>query len=165
MIRRATARDLAMLETLQRFVPAPAPELLEPAAGAKVILTTADPADGTRAADADERDSTEGQGGSFGRGGLFGRGVPVGYLLWLPGDPVYVAELVVAPEFRREGRARALFVTMVETLSPGTRVRLQVAESNDAARSLYRSLGFAPVGRDAEAYEEETGIWMESVVG
>lgn len=148
-----------MLETLQRFVPAPAPELLEPAAGAKIILTTVDPAGGTPAADADDRDSAGGRGGSF------GRGAPVGYLLWLPGDPAYVAELVVAPRFRREGRARALLATMLAALSSGTRVRLQVAESNDAARSLYRSLGFAPVGRDAEAYEEETGIWMETVVG
>lgn len=136
MIRPVRDDDFPMLQTLQRFLPEPAPELLEPAAGAYILVSTDDDSD-----------------------------VPVGYLLWLSGEPMYVAELVVGPAFRREGRARGLLTALLESLSPGTRVRLQVGESNAAARSLYDELGFVPVGRDPDAYESEPGLWMERVVG
>lgn len=135
-----------MLETLQRYLTQPAPELLEPAAGAEILVTTAE---ATGTGGGAREDPAE---------------VAVGYLLWLPGDPVYVAELVVAPAFRRAGRASALVTTLLGDLAPGTRVRLQVAESNDAARELYRSLGFAVVGHDPNAYEAGPGLWMETVV-
>lgn len=125
-----------MLRTLQGFLTEPAPELLDPAAGAYILVSTDDDSD-----------------------------TPVGYLLWLSGDPMYAAELVVAPTFRREGRARGLLQALAGSLSPGTRLRLQVAESNQGARRLYEQLGFVPVGHDPDAYETGPGLWMELVVG
>lgn len=139
MIRPATEADLPVLETLQRFLSEPAPELLHPTAGALILVSTVGAVD----SDGD---------------------TAVGYLLWLPGDPVYAAELVVAPAYRRQGRGRALFTAMLSSQPPGTRVRLQVAESNTAAQALYESLGFSVIGRDPEAYEAEAGRWLETVV-
>lgn len=144
MIRPARPADLPVLETLQRGLEEPSPELLDPAAGAEILVSTA----GEPAWDREGIDPE----------------TPVGYLLWLPGESVYVAELVVAPGFRREGRARKLFVALFATLAPGTLVRLQVAAENEDAQSLYRSLGFEFVGRDADAYESDAGLWMATVV-
>jgi ribosomal-protein-alanine N-acetyltransferase len=147
VIRAATDADRPVLQTIQRFLDEPAPELLDPAAGAEVLVSTVDAEDGHTG------DSTR------------GTDLPVGYLLWLPGDPVYAAELVVAPAYRRQGRGRALFTTMLGLQPSGTRVRLQVAESNHGAQALYESLGFSVIGRDPDAYESGAGRWMEMVVG
>lgn len=133
-----------MLETLQRSLREPSPDLLDPASGAEILVSTT----GERA---------------WVREGV-APDAPVGYLLWLPGETVYVAELVVAPEFRREGRGRGLLEALLDTLRSGTPVRLQVAAANEAAQSLYRSLGFEVVERDPEAYESGTGLWMATVV-
>lgn len=133
-----------MLETLQRTLREPSPPLLDPAVGASVLVSTVgDPSGGREGDPAD---------------------APVGYLLWLPGETVYVAECVVAPAFRREGRARRLFAELFASLPAGTPVSLQVAAANGPARSLYRSLGFEVVDRDPDAYESVPGLWMATVV-
>lgn len=93
-----------------------------------------------------------------------GADTPVGYLLWLPDTPVYAAELVVSPAYRRQGRGRSLFLALFASLPVGTVVRLQVAADNEGAQSLYRSLGFDVVGRDPDAYESGPGLWMEATV-
>lgn len=167
MIRPATDADRPVLQTLQRFLDEPATELLEPAAGAEVLVSTVD-AEGTSlassAGSAGEPQSSTGARQTRANDSRPGAALPVGYLLWLPGDPVYVAELVVAPAYRRQGRGRRLFTTMLGLQPSGTRVRLQVAESNDGAQSLYESLGFSVIGRDTDAYEAEAGRLMETVV-
>jgi ribosomal protein S18 acetylase RimI-like enzyme len=85
---------------------------------------------------------------------------PVGYLLAVTGDggvPVasgtaadaledgtpttHVAELVVAPEARRNGHASALLATVLST-HPTATVTLTVAPANEAARALYDRFGF-----------------------
>ncbi|WP_224334558.1 GNAT family N-acetyltransferase [Haloprofundus halobius] len=80
-------------------------------------------------------------------------GTPVGYLLSVYGDEVHVAEIAVAPEHRREGRASALLSTLVASLEPGTRVTVAVEPGNDAARALYESAGFRQVRRDNSYFE------------
>ena len=79
----------------------------------------------------------------------------VGYLLPVdaPNRPgVHVAELVVAPEFRREGRARGLLrAAIADADGP---VTLQAHPENDAALALYESLGFAVVERRPDAYAD-----------
>ena len=69
----------------------------------------------------------------------------VGYLsaVWL-GKTLGIEEVAVLPELRRMGIGRAL----VATALPGAaHAVLSVAESNRAARELYRSLGFSLSGR------------------
>ncbi|MFC7096707.1 GNAT family N-acetyltransferase [Halobaculum marinum] len=80
--------------------------------------------------------------------------VPVGYLLAVDGDGTHVAELVVHPARRREGRATALFDRLFErTTGP---VTLLVAADNDPARRLYADLGFHRVERRPGFYDDGT---------
>ena len=79
----------------------------------------------------------------------------VGYLLPVdaPNRPgVHVAELVVAPAFRREGRARELLrAVLADADGP---VTLQAHPDNDAALALYASCGFEVVERRPNAYAD-----------
>jgi ribosomal-protein-alanine N-acetyltransferase len=88
----------------------------------------------------------------------------VGYLLYLPGEPVYAAELVVHPDYRREGRGRALFRALFDRLDAGTEVVLRVAAGNEGAQSLYDELGFERVAVEPDAYDEDVGYRMRAVV-
>lgn len=84
-------------------------------------------------------------------------GTPVGYVLPVGrGDSDrHVAELVVAPAHRREGRARRL---LERVLADGERVTLLVHPDNDGARSLYESLGFEYVARRPEFYADADAL-------
>ncbi|QKG93213.1 GNAT family N-acetyltransferase [Halorubrum salinarum] len=79
----------------------------------------------------------------------------VGYLLPVdaPNRPgVHLAELVVAPGFRREGRASGLLrAAIADADGP---VTLQAHPDNDAALALYDSLGFEVVERRPDAYAD-----------
>ena len=133
MIREGRPGDRPTVRRLQAKLPEPAPELLDPAAGGELLVTTDD-------------------------------GAVVGYLLWFPGESVYVAELVVHPDYRREGRGRELFRGLFDRLDPGTEVTLRVAVENEAARALYAELGFERVDVDPDAYDDGPGILMRAVV-
>ncbi|QAU13898.1 GNAT family N-acetyltransferase [Halorubrum sp. BOL3-1] len=79
----------------------------------------------------------------------------VGYLLPVDGPDrcgAHVAELVVAPVFRRQGRGRALLRAAIDDADGP--VTLQVHPDNDAALGLYESLGFAVVERRPDAYAD-----------
>lgn len=71
-------------------------------------------------------------------------GVPVGYSHSFTAEVAHVAELVVAPAHRRQGRGRRLFLAMLARLRrEGCRAaELVVAVENEPARSLYEELGF-----------------------
>ncbi|MDB2223123.1 GNAT family N-acetyltransferase [Halorubrum ezzemoulense] len=88
----------------------------------------------------------------------------VGYLLPVdaPNRPgLHVAELVVAPGFRREGRARGLLdAAIADADGP---VTLQAHPDNDAARSLYESLGFEVVDRRPDAYADGDALVLRYV--
>lgn len=139
MIRAARLADRPAIERLQQLLPEPAPELRSAAAGGEILVSTVP-------------------------GSEPGEDVPVGYLLWLPGEPVYVAELVVAPPHRREGRGRRLFQTLFDRLPVGTAVVLRVAAENEGANRFYRELGFECVESIPDAYESGDGYRMRAVV-
>jgi ribosomal-protein-alanine N-acetyltransferase len=131
VIRRATPDDKGALTRLQSLLPEPSPALLESALTAEAptpataLVSTAD-------------------------------GAVVGYLLAVPGDDtVYVAELVVAPAHRREGRAQALLERCGERADTLT---VTVAPDNEAAQALYRSCGFERVQRLPDFFEEGAAI-------
>lgn len=134
MIREARSSDRPPIARLQQRLPEPAPDLLDPVAGGELLVSTTE------------------------------SGAVVGYLLWFPDDPVYVAEMVVHPDYRREGRGRALFQALFERLTPGTVVELRVAAENEGAQDLYREFGFERVATDQDAYDSSAGYRMRAVV-
>lgn len=71
-------------------------------------------------------------------------------------DEGEIANIAVAPTVRRQGLAGQLLDEALEAAeSLGiTSVFLEVRLSNDAARGLYESRGFAPVGRRRAYYRE-----------
>lgn len=65
-----------------------------------------------------------------------------------PGAGAHVAELVVLPDARREGRAGALLDALAaRTAGPLT---VRTTRENEAALACYRSRGFAVVAREGE---------------
>ena len=133
MIRPATPADRPALVRLQSHLPEPSPDLLD-AALDDAALT---PATALVSAAEDE--------------------APVAYLLAVPGDrTTYVAELVVAPARRREGRARALLTACAERTDGALTVT--VAPDNGAARSLYRECGFEQRERLPDFFDDGAAI-------
>ncbi|MEX0808447.1 MAG: GNAT family N-acetyltransferase [Dongiaceae bacterium] len=87
-------------------------------------------------------------------------GEPVGLLLArMAGGEAEILTLAVVPAHRRRGVARALLATLFDAIAVENvpRVFLEVAESNDAARALYATHGFVPVGRRAAYYGAAAG--------
>jgi ribosomal-protein-alanine N-acetyltransferase len=77
-------------------------------------------------------------------------------------DESELLNLVVAPEFRRKGLARALLQELLTApATPGqaeacptrSSLYLEVRESNQAARNLYKSMGFQEVNIRQEYYQ------------
>jgi ribosomal-protein-alanine N-acetyltransferase len=68
----------------------------------------------------------------------------------------HVRDIAVRPSARGEGTGRLLLTRGLERLRRGgaATVKLEVRESNDPARSLYRDLGFAPARRFPRYYED-----------
>ena len=64
-------------------------------------------------------------------------------------DAVFVWRLLIGTDFQRRGFGTAAMALAEEwTLGRGkTLVQIQAVEDNDAAISLYRSLGYVPTGR------------------
>ena len=71
-------------------------------------------------------------------------------------DEGEIANIAVAPEYRRRGVAAQLLDEALSSVSAlgVTSVFLEVRLSNDAARGLYASRGFQPVGRRRAYYRE-----------
>lgn len=128
MIRSVRADDRPALRDLQRHLREPNPPLLDYAIdGPPLVLI-----------------STAGA-------------IPIGYLVAFYGDESgYVAEIVVAPEHRREGRARRLLAGAFDRLRTEgcSQIRLAVHPENDAARALYESMGFEEVDRQDRFYAD-----------
>jgi ribosomal-protein-alanine N-acetyltransferase len=81
-------------------------------------------------------------------------GRPVGYLLAVSGEETaHVAELVVEPAHRREGRATALLDTLTDR-EDVDRLTVRVTPGNDAAMRCYRAVGFETVGRDPDGFTD-----------
>lgn len=86
------------------------------------------------------------------------RDEPVGYLLAVAGDGAHVAELVVAPAYRREGRARRLVETLLANVDGPVTVATE--PDNEAALSLYRGLGFEVTAEKPDYYESGPGLLL-----
>ena len=75
---------------------------------------------------------------------------------WIILDESHITNIAVAERFRRRGIGRAVTRALLQYLSNlgAAYATLEVRESNDAARSLYKSLGFIAVGRRKRYYED-----------
>ncbi|WP_280535582.1 N-acetyltransferase [Halopenitus sp. POP-27] len=136
-VRPARPGDSLPLHRLQRYLTDPSPALLEygltasGSAGGTVLVSTAIDEDGAESV--------------------------VGYALLIDAPETrHLAELVVDPAVRREGRARELLAAARSGVD--TPVTLLVAAGNEAARSLYTSCGFRPVERLPEEYGDRDAI-------
>jgi ribosomal-protein-alanine N-acetyltransferase len=69
-------------------------------------------------------------------------------------DEGEILTLATLPEARRRGLARALMTGAADLARErgATRLLLEVAETNSAARALYEALGYESVGRRAAYY-------------
>jgi len=149
-VRRARPADRGALLALQSDLPRPNPDLLRGAIEAdlgRVLVSTVD--------------------------GCEDGGVPVGYLLALgraTGPPTgagtapdapdesgaYVAELVVAPGHRREGRATELLSALLSAVDGW--VTLTVAPGNEPARACYESLAFEVLDREPDFFDGDPAL-------
>ena len=70
-------------------------------------------------------------------------------------DETDMMNVAVHPDFRRQGVARTLILALIGELKKrGSRcLTLEVRASNDPARALYESLGFAHVGTRRNYYQ------------
>lgn len=130
-VRPARREDEPALRALQSLLPEPSPGLLAVALSSGSVLVSTE----------DDR--------------------PVGYLLPLYGDGAHVAELVVAPANRREGRATALLDALAALLPDGERLTLLVERENRAARACYEAAGFRRLALRPDAFESGEGILYE----
>jgi [ribosomal protein S18]-alanine N-acetyltransferase len=93
--------------------------------------------------------------------------VPVGFLIVSQiGDEAEIITLAIAPSARRGGIARALIAAKMEALSKSgvTRLFLEVAADNDAARGLYADLCFTQVGLRKNYYARNSEAAMDALV-
>lgn len=77
-------------------------------------------------------------------------------MLRVAADEAEILTLAVRPESRRRGAGRGLLVAAMQaaTAAGASRMLLEVAEDNAAARALYAATGFAPVGRRPRYYPD-----------
>ena len=92
--------------------------------------------------------------------------VVVGFVLyWVVADEVQIFNVAVRSVWRRRGVATALLgrAAAAGRAQGASRVLLEVRRSNEAARSLYRRLGFVETGVRRGYYqrEEEDAVLME----
>lgn len=78
------------------------------------------------------------------------------------GDEAHVTNLLVSEERRGRGLGRHLAVALIEAaVSAGARhLTLEVRTGNEAARSLYATLGLAPVGIRPGYYGDDDALIM-----
>ncbi|HAN86889.1 MAG: ribosomal protein S18-alanine N-acetyltransferase [Bacillota bacterium] len=99
-------------------------------------------------------------------------GVVLGYGgMWLILDEAHVTNVAVHPEYRRQGIARAIMKSLMETAVclGATRMTLETRLSNLPAQELYRSLGFVAAGVRPGYYiddhEDALVMWLEDMPG
>lgn len=72
-------------------------------------------------------------------------------------DEAELLTLGVAPEFRRQGLGAALVRAVASVVPLARALHLEVAADNAPALTLYRTLGFAQVGRRKDYYRRPDG--------
>jgi len=86
-----------------------------------------------------------------------GEAVIAGYVVpWLLLDEVHIANIAVAPLFRRKGLARRMLQHVLDRAAEkgAQRASLEVRAGNAAAQALYASFGFEEVGRRKRYYHD-----------
>lgn len=154
-VRRATPADEPALRRLQRHLDEQAPKLLDAALAGTL---------GECFVAVDETDNpvgyllaVEGDGGVAAASFTLETDCTVGHDTDM--DTVHLAELVVAPEARRNGHASALLVTLLST-HPSATVTLTVASQNHAARTLYETFGFERERTLPEFFDDGPGLLL-----
>jgi len=71
-------------------------------------------------------------------------------------DEVHIMQVAVAPDFQRQGMARALTQTLLRNKPQAATIFLEVRASNQPAQALYASLGFTESGRRKGYYVPKT---------
>lgn len=75
-------------------------------------------------------------------------------VVWTVADEAQLLEVAVHPAWRRRGVGAALLAAVLARAPAGGTIVLEVAASNDAARSLYASYGFVETGRRKRYYRD-----------
>ncbi len=75
---------------------------------------------------------------------------------WLIVDEIHIATLATHPAFRRRGVGKCLLLHALRAARAEGAVRsfLEVRESNEAARQMYRSFGYVEDGRRKKYYKD-----------
>lgn len=85
---------------------------------------------------------------------------PQGFVMaWAAAGDAEILTLAVAPEMRRRGVGASLVTaaSVAALVRGAASMHLEVAETNAAARALYKKLGYAEAGRRAAYYSGEGG--------
>ncbi|CAL1690063.1 [Ribosomal protein S18]-alanine N-acetyltransferase [Brevundimonas subvibrioides] len=87
-------------------------------------------------------------------------------LVQVAADDAEILTLAVRPDARRGGVASRLLaaVTRRAAAAGATRLFLEVAEDNGAARALYDRLGFEPAGRRPRYYARPDGPAVDALL-
>ena len=91
----------------------------------------------------------------------------VGYCVAMSGiGEMHLLNITIAPAARRRGHARRIVTELVRVCRSRreSRLWLEVRESNDEAREVYRRLGFAAVGRRKGYYPAPAGLREDAIV-
>jgi len=99
--------------------------------------------------------------------GVFVRGDDQGFvMIRVIVDEAEILTVGVRPQARRGGRGRLLVQqSIVDSAAHGAvRMFLEVAQSNEAARSLYASCGFEEVGRRRDYYQHKDGTREDALM-
>ena len=167
-VRTATVADAPAVRALQSLLPEPAPELLAVGLTAGDVLVSTAPTAGL-APDAGSGDGPADHPVGYllpiGGGGDDGDGAGSDAVEDASAGAVHVAELAVAPDRRREGRAAELLRALCRRLPPDARVTLTVESSNRAARACYESLGFEAIDRWEGYFESGPAVVYERRAG
>lgn len=149
-IRPPRQDERPQVRTLQSLLPEPAPALL--AAAMEDGIGRIDSAAGTESPD------TVAVGDAVVVRVSVAEARPVGYVLAVSGTETHLAELVVAPEYRRAGRGRALVEWVIDSLPEPVTVHVAV---DNPARELYSAVGFQEMERTTEQFDAAIGVTMQ----
>jgi len=168
VIREAVEADRPALLALQSLLPEPAPDALGAALdgpGEVLVATGGGVRETTKSSSVARQNAKRSEDVEPGAqlAADRDRSRPIGYVFAMPSDDrAYVAELVVAPDRRREGIASQLFTRLFDRL--GERdvrlVTLAVSPDNEDAREFYEEWGFREVDRDPEYYDGDPALLL-----